>query len=230
MHPLLKDSKVLAGLGAAGALLLGVLIASVLAGKARAPDPGATNGQLQVEMGLDDAKLDPTKPLRCFVNGQFVGMQTLADCAKRNGVAAQALDVGLDPTGELAAATGNAQLQPLPDVTAAQAGPPLTPPPGLSALAGSVNGGGGSAGGPVGECLRYGSNGWNATGSGGVGLSACVQSLFEGRCVKAGEAVYGRWGSQSLRLVEGRVETSNDNRSFRPLVDQDPRDCSIPPL
>src|SRR5206468_8925951 len=54
--------------------------------------------------------------LRCFVNGQFVGELPLAVCAQRNGVATGSLDVGLDPSGALAAASNAASsgLTPLP--------------------------------------------------------------------------------------------------------------------
>jgi hypothetical protein len=51
-------------------------------------------------------------------------------------------------------------------------------------------------------------------------LAACVQALFAGRCVRAGDAAYGRWAQQTLRLAPGRVEISGDNRNFRPLMDQ----------
>ncbi|HEY9216806.1 MAG TPA: hypothetical protein VIO94_02065, partial [Phenylobacterium sp.] len=57
-------------------------------------------------------------------------------------------------------------------------------------------------------------------------LGACVQTLFAGRCERAGSAAYGRWGQQTLRLVPGRVEISADNRSFRILADQG-AGCSI---
>ena len=60
-------------------------------------------------------------------------------------------------------------------------------------------------------------------------LSACVQTLFAGRCEKAGSASYGRWGQQTLRLVPGRVEVSTDDRSFRSLAEQ-ASNCVVPPL
>ncbi|WP_366515295.1 hypothetical protein [Phenylobacterium sp.] len=56
---------------------------------------------------------------------------------------------------------------------------------------------------------------------------ACVQTLFSGTCERQGEAAYGRWGGQTLRLVPGRVEVSADNRSFRLLVEQGPN-CGFP--
>ena len=51
-------------------------------------------------------------------------------------------------------------------------------------------------------------------------LVACAQAVFAGRCEHPGEAAYGRWGQQTLRLLPGRIEQSSDNRSFRPLMDQ----------
>jgi hypothetical protein len=71
-------------------------------------------------------KLDPARPLRCFVSGQFVGEITLAECARKNGVATGALDVGVDETGALAAADeAGALLTPLPPPE-----PVSTPPAG----------------------------------------------------------------------------------------------------
>jgi hypothetical protein len=62
---------------------------------------------------------------------------------------------------------------------------------------------------------------------GDLTLNACVQALFAGRCESAGSATYGRWMQQTLRLIPGRVEVSNDNRRFRSLAEQGPG-CSIP--
>ena len=64
---------------------------------------------------------------------------------------------------------------------------------------------------------------------GRMDMNACVQTLFAGRCEKAGGASYGRFGQQTLRLVTGKVEVSDDNRSFRTLAPQSP-DCSLPPV
>ena len=131
--------------------------------------------------------------------------------------------MGLDQSGALAA--GGDQLKPLPQVAppaqvaiAQPPAPPATVQPTPTLTVGQ----------PIGECLRYGAEGWRPTG-GGLSLSACVQTLFAGRCERPGEALYGRWGGQSLRLVPGRVEASGDNKDFHPLVEQG-RDCSIPPL
>ncbi len=117
-----QDRRVILGVGTAAVLLAGVLIALFLM---RGPKPSALpvgqHGSLLVEVGRSDAKVDPAKPLRCFVGGQFVGEMTLAACAQRNGVAAQKLDVGLDPaTGQVAASNAGATpLQPIAPAPAA---------------------------------------------------------------------------------------------------------------
>ena len=185
----------------------------------RAPPPASTGG-LVVQMGRsDDAKLNPTKPLRCFVNGQFVGLETLTDCAKKNGVATEALDVGVDQTGALAAAN--------------QAGATITPLPPEDAQSGMAAGDGASLGasqdarGPAGECWRYAGGVWRKAAD-GLGLNACVQLLFAGHCEKPGGASYGRWMGQTIRLVQHRVEISSDNKSFRPMVEQADTGCVIP--
>lgn len=104
----LKDRRIILGGGAALALVAGLGIAVALMSghdKKPAEDPPASRAGLIVETGrADDTKLDPARPLRCFVGGAFVGEITLAECAKKNGVATGALDVGVDETGALAAA------------------------------------------------------------------------------------------------------------------------------
>ena len=75
-------------------------------------------------------------------------------------------------------------------------------------------------------CLRYADGQWRKVG-GDAPLNACVQALFSGRCVRPGEAAYGRWAQQTVRLVTGKVEISGDNRSFRTLIDQGPN-CTLP--
>lgn len=198
--------------GAAVALLAGLAIAWVmLVAQHREPKqapPASSAGLVIDSSGPEDARMDPAKPLRCFVAGQFVGELTLVDCAKRNGVATDALDVGLDESGALAAADqAGAVLTPLPPETDAkqagseEAGAPLP-----------VNA-------PVGTCQRYEQGKW-AKLPGEVSLNACVQALFAGRCERPGGASYGRWMQQTLRLVTGRVEVSADNHSFRTLADQ----------
>ena len=142
--------------------------------------------------------------------GQLVGDLTLADCAKRNGVATDALDVGIDQSGALAAADqAGTAITPLPpgegkvaedEPTATPAAPPV-------------------AGAPVDACWRYAGSQWRKL-TPDMPLAVCAQILFAGRCERVGEAAYGRWGAQTLRLVPGRIESSSDNRNFRPLMDQ----------
>src|SRR5205807_543277 len=55
---------------------------------------------------------------------------------------------------------------------------------------------------------------------GDMTLAECAQALFAGGCERAGDAAYGRWGQQTLRLVPGRIEVSSDNRSFHTLMEQ----------
>jgi hypothetical protein len=172
----------------------------------------------------EDGRIDPAKPLRCFVQGQFVGEFSLADCARRNGVATDALDVGLDETGALAAAQqAGAQLIPLPP---AEEGEP--PPPEESALPPAEAEEPAADSASAATCWRHGGGRWRRVAE-GSDLNACVQTLFAGRCERPGGATYGRFGRQTLRLVAGRVEVSDDNRSFHTLAPQAP-DCSLPPV
>ena len=60
----------------------------------------------------------------------------------------------------------------------------------------------------------------------GMALGACVQLLFAGHCEKPGGASYGRWMGQTVRLVPHRVEISADNKSFKPVTEQDDN-CAI---
>jgi hypothetical protein len=208
----------LAVIGGAVALVAGLGIAWALVaqhrGEATAPPPASRAGLVIDSSGTASTRLDSTKPLRCFVAGQLVGELTLADCAKRNGVATDALDVGLDQSGALAAADqAGAAITPLPPgegkvVEAPQAEP--TPVPQIAPQAVS---------GPADACWRYAAGQWRKL-TPDMPLAACVQVLFAGRCEHAGEAAYGRWGSQTLRLAPGRIETSGDNRNFHPLMDQ----------
>jgi hypothetical protein len=214
---LIQDRRVLLAGGAGAALLAGVLIAVFLTGKRDpAPEAAPAKGALQVELG-EQPKVDPNQQLRCFVGGQFIGSATLADCARKNGVAAQALDVGIDASGALAA--GGESLKPLPQVAAPQVAVAAAPSAPVMQAAPTLNAA------PVGECLRYGADGWRPAGT--VTQAQCVQTLFDGRCQAAGQALYGRWGSQTLRLVPGKVEASPDNRTFHTVVEQR-SDCSIP--
>jgi hypothetical protein len=197
-----------AGLGIGWTLMSG--------GHVSQPPPASQGGLVIDASGEDVGRIDPAKPLRCFVQGKFVGQFTLTDCARQNGVATDALDVGIDQTGALAATqTAGQVLTPLPPPKAVTR---LSPAPGVTVSSGP-------AGAPPAVCWRYGDGRWRRL-PGDMGLDACVQTLFAGRCEKAGGAAYGRWGQQTLRLVPGRVEISDDNRTFRPLVSQAP-DCSL---
>ncbi|MGI8841717.1 MAG: hypothetical protein ACR2F8_13200 [Caulobacteraceae bacterium] len=228
---ILKDRRVLLAAGAALALIAGLILAAIVSG--RSPNsqaaPPASQGGLIVQTGRDDdAKLDPRRPLRCFVHGQLVGELPLGDCAKRNGVATGALDVGLDPSGALAASHGvSADLTPLPpapnlavEAPPADAAPlvdnypPQPAPP--------------RARPPAAPCLSYAEANWRRLPY-DLTLGACVQTLYAGQCVPPGAAFYGRWGDRTLRLVPGRVEISADNRNFHFLAGQGPA-CSLPPI
>jgi len=223
----LKDRRIILGGGAALALLAGLGIAVALMSghdKKPAEEPPASRAGLIVETGRDDdSKLDPARPLRCFVGGSFVGEITLAECAKKNGVATGALDVGVDETGALAAAdqagTVLTPLPPTPTVSAPAAAVPSSPATPSTPTGASTNA-------PLGACWRYAGNEWRRL-PGEITLNACAQQLFGGRCERTGGATYGRWGEETLRLVPGRVEISSDNRSFHTAFDQGPN-CSIP--
>ena len=209
-----------AGLAVIAAVVLGLVFTS---GRSKTVEaPPAAQGGLTVNLA-DAPTLDVTRELRCFVDGQFVGMATLADCARRNGLATDALDVGLDASGALAAAP-----------TAAFAPPPKLPvvevaPQPQAPVATTVEPSRPAAAAPVVSsataCLRFTGSEWRSM-SGNTTLNACVQQLYAGVCVRPGEAQYGRYGDITLRLVPRRVEQSNDNSHFRVLAQQD-RDCQF---
>jgi hypothetical protein len=179
-------------------------------GHSATPPPAAVGGLVVQTQTGPDTKLDPQKPLRCFVNGQLVGEETLADCARRNGVATEALDVGIDQSGQLAAADS--------------AGTALTPlPPSAAPVVEAAQPA--AANVQDGDCLRYAQATWRKAGA-GMSLPGCVKLLFDGQCLKTG-AAYGRWMGQTLRLVPGAVEVSGDNRNFHLLVEQ-PATCAVP--
>jgi hypothetical protein len=212
-----------------GAAALAVVLGLGMAALIMMRDPGskspppASKGGLVVEEGNTDPVLDPGRPLRCFVGGQLAGTMTLAECARKNGVATRALDLGVDATGALAAASDSGPV--VQSLTPAQAQVvPLNAPPAAPPAATPVATG---AGEPTAPCWKRDSD-WRRMPS-DLSLSACVQALYAGHCVKAGDAAYGRWGLETLRLVPRRVEISSDNRTFRALVDQGPN-CSTPAI
>ncbi|MGH7022125.1 MAG: hypothetical protein ACREEB_00890 [Caulobacteraceae bacterium] len=221
---LLKDRRVIVIGGAALALAAGLAVAVLVALRQDAEDdsPPASVGGLVVQTAREGyQKLDPTMALRCFVDGKLIGQMTVNDCARKNGVATGALDVGVDASGGLAAAK-----PPTVEVIP----PPPPGPPDEQAQADTDEAGAqideASAGGPVQPCWNYSGGNWSRTPT-DMTLGACAQTLFAGQCVSPGAAAYGRWGGRTLRLVLGRVEVSSDNRSFRTLTAQQ-AGCAIP--
>ena len=213
-----NDNRTVLIIGVVLAVLAGIVVALVFSGRGdRTPDaPPASKGGLQVDVA-DAPALEPTRQLRCFVDGQFVGMATLADCAQRNGLATEALDVGLDETGALAAAP-TASFAPPPQLPIEVAETPaVTPEPSRPQT---------PAAAPAGPaCLIHRGSEWRQL-SAGMSLGQCVNALFAGTCVRPGDALYGRWGETTLRLVPRRVEQSADNSRFRTLAEQD-RNCQF---
>lgn len=185
-----------------------------------APPPAAEGG-LKVELGdiQGGDRIDPARPLRCFVEGRLVGELTVAQCAQRNGVAAQNLDVGLDDEGALAAVVA------VPGLSTEPLGPALefpaeaAPVPEPAPVA--------AQSGPAGECLRHANGEWRNLGE-ALALSTCLDVLYAGRCEPPGSASYGRWNGQTLRLVTGRIEIAPDGANFRTLAQQDPSACTLP--
>ncbi len=231
-----NDNRVIIAIGVGLAVLAAVVLALIFGGSREPAAPKAPEtegpGGLQVNVG-DAPSLEPTRELRCFVDGQFVGMATLVDCARRNGLATDALDVGLDETGNLAAAPTASFAPPpaLPDALgSADAGvtdrydsnlaekPPVQQPQPQP----RVERGSGA------PCLRFTGSDWREL-SGNMTLNQCVQALYSGVCVRPGDAQYGRHGNLTLRLVPRRVEQSNDNSRFRILANQD-RNCQFPSM
>lgn len=222
----LRDWRVLAVV--AVVIAVGGLV-GILALRARAGDPrdraADSQGGLVVQTSRDDdIRLDPKRPLRCFVGGLFVGEMPVSACAMRNGVGVGALDVGVDSSGALAGAKGpSAGITPLPPA----------PPP--AAATGEARESGHSANdagdettavaAPIQTCWRYSEAAWTPLPE-PMTRTACLQSLYDGTCLSPGAASYGRWGDRTLRLTAGRIEVSADNRVFRTLAQQGPG-CSV---
>src|SRR6478672_6390373 len=220
-----QDNRLLIAIGAGLAIVAAVVLALFFSSgrdKDAGPPPAAQGG-LTVNVA-DAPELNTTRELRCFVNGQFIGMATLADCARRNGLATDALDVGIDETGALAAAPTAAFAPPpsLPPVELTEVEKPVIADEPTQPQPPTVQPASGSA------CLRHTGSDWRSLSS-NMSLNACVQALYAGTCVRPGEALYGRWGETTLRLVPRRVEQSPDNSRFSTLVDQDRR-CQFPGL
>lgn len=208
---MLKDQRIIWGVGAVVMVALAVVFGLLAGGRSKTAPAPSTQAGLQFS-DKPQPPLNAAKPLRCFVNGQFVGMLSLADCAQKNGVSAQALDVGVDANGSVTAAPSASLAPPpaAPQAPAAQAAPSLPDAPA----------GGAADQGPPGACMRFAGGEWR-TVSDGMSQNACLKALFAGRCLRPGEAEYGHWGEMTVRLVfPSQVQISSDNRSFRTVYDQ----------
>ena len=210
--------------GGVFALVLAILLAMVLsANTKKSPRMNTNPTGLQVTVG-EAPSVNMQKNLRCFVNGEFVGQYSLAECAKKNGVAAQALEVGLDENNQPTAAP-----------TASLAPPPAKPIKAALGAEENLDGDGepkeivprvSGGSGPVAACLRYLGGEWHQL-SGGITQGQCAALLYDTRCERPGSASYGRWGEKTLRLIPGRVEVSDDNKNFRTYVEQG-QGCTVP--
>lgn len=234
-----RRSLLVLGVGFFGLAVIGLVAWLLLRPDAEDPTPRGS-GELTVQTGLmDDPRLDPDHPLKCFVNGQAVGVIPLKDCAKQNGVDPGAMDVGLDASGALGASNGlTSALTPLPPPgeTAPEAvtTDPTVDLPGLSGPQPQPQPPPQTSPRPIptadveGPCWRYGDGGWSRLPT-DAPLGTCVQSLYAGQCEPPGAVAYGRWRGRTLRLVTGRVEMMGDDHVFRLIAPQAP-DCSIESL
>ncbi len=219
---LFKNRKLMLVGGGVLALLAGIGIAvtvMMIDHGSHAPPP-ASRGGLVVEMGqVDDAPSSNAKPLRCFVGGQFIGMATLSECAKKNGVSTQALDVGLDANGALTAADqAGLVVTPLPEEAITP--PPPAPEPTATVTTSAV----GSSKTGQGVCLAYEQGEWHKLAE-NLSPTACAQMLFSARCDRPGTVAFGRSGDQALRAINGKVEMSGDNKTYHGLIDQVSPNC-----
>jgi hypothetical protein len=107
MNELFADRRVLIGAVVAGLVVLAIALWAAF--RPTAPESPPQGQGLVVQTGRDDdIKIDPEHPIRCFVGGQMVGELTVSDCARRNGVEPDSMDVGLDASGAMAAHDANA--------------------------------------------------------------------------------------------------------------------------
>ncbi len=217
--------------GMALALVAGLGVAVYIAATSGPSDepPPASQGGLVVQTGRDDdTKLDPKRPLRCFVKGQFIGELPLSDCAQKNGVAAGALDVGLDPSGALAGANaGGTHLTPLTAGAGAPAGNVAAADDlGFPAVAEDVKPE------PIGKmtsvCWRQTGDQWTQL-PGEMDLASCVRAVFAGHCPPPGAVKSARWGDRGLRLSGRQIELTSEEGDYRPLTTQT-ADCGIAPF
>lgn len=222
-----RNPRIVLAIGAALALIagLGVGLSIMLRDHGSSSPPPASKGGLVVEMGsVDEAPSTSGRQLRCFVKGQFVGMASLAQCAKKNGVSTRGLDVGLDANGALAAADeAGVVVTPIAPETLKE---PDAATATITALDSKTEPA--EAKKPiVGACLRL-TNGEYRKVADGLELISCARTLFDGLCQKDAAASYGRWGDQTLRLVAGKVEQSADNKTFQSLAEQTMPGCHLP--
>ncbi len=63
--------------------------------------------------------------------------------------------------------------------------------------------------------------------TGKLKLGSCIEKLFDKVCLEPGEVRYGGWDSNTIRLIDGRVEQAGRDLVFRPLVTQQPG-CRLP--
>ncbi len=215
-----KKQGLIIALGGIAVLLVAVAAATFISKSSKQKTPYGQLPPPGLQLDISEAPAIDAKrqQLRCFVNGQFVGMATLDDCATKNGVAAQALDVGLDESGELVAAE-TASLAPPPPVAPSVVEPKIEPVQTEMVTTESPSVASGA-------CLRFASGEWREVAI-GVSLAVCAQVLYDNRCERPGGASYGRWADTTLRLVPGRVEQSVDNKVFTTLVEQS-KGCQVP--
>ena len=196
-------------------------------GAVRGPGSSAQGLVVQTDHD-DDIKLDPKRPLRCFVGGLFVGEMPVSACASRNGVGVGALDVGVDTSGALVGAKASTgEVAPPPPTTAGASELSGAADPMQEAQSAGDEGSGPStsSGAPTKTCWRYAEAAWTRLPE-LMSRSACLQTLYDGRCLSPGSASYGRWGDRTLRLTAGRIEVSSDNRVFKTIAQQGPG-CSV---
>ncbi len=215
-----NNQRLVLALGAGAAVLAGVIFAIVALGKPAKPASHEASPQVQVSMKDAAPNLDPAAKVPCFVDGKPAGNFTVAECAKKNGVDVKAMDLGLDDTGAWVAVptASNAPPPALPPLTP-QAGPAVAPVAGAPAARPTEAVPAPAGGGDRAACLRFTGSEWRQV-TDNVTQGACIQALFAGRCVRAGEAEYGRWGTTTLRLVPGKVEQAPDNKTFRTVAEQ----------